>query len=516
MSDTDADIVIGSGPAGVSAAGALLARGRRVLMIDGGASPEAPLLRRRDALAARPPEAWSAAEIAAYQRPQLDAPAGRIRRFGSDFALAPAETVLGRGADEIALRSSRAVGGLSNLWGAAVLPWRQQDMRGWPVSAEDLAPHYAAVARFMPVAGRADALEALFPAFAMQGRAELAPGPQAGALLEAMNRRQAALGVLGIVAGAARVAVDAARCRACGMCLHGCPWGLIWSAAQRVRELRECAGFSHQGGRVALCFSETPAGVELRLAGGGLLRGRRLFIAAGVLETARLLLASRPERDAGLVLHDSQHALLPLLQRRGNRRRPDRGPRTTLPQLFLELDSADVSPFTVHSQIYAWNEFFAHDMVRNFGRSLAASRPLFAALARRLVVAQIFLHSEHSARIGLRLAADGRLTATVQRNPATGAVMRAAQRRIARALSLAGLSALGFARRDGAPGSSFHAGASLPMASRPRDGQSDLLGRPHGLTRVHVVDASVLPAIPATTITFPVMANAHRIASSIP
>ena len=54
------------------------------------------------------------------------------------------------------------------------------------------------------------------------------------------------------------------------------------------------------------------------------------------------------------------------------------------------------------------------------------------------------------------------------------------------------------------------------MAERPAAGQSDLLGRPQGAGRVHIVDASVLPAIPATTITFGVMANAHRIASLIP
>jgi hypothetical protein len=34
------------------------------------------------------------------------------------------------------------------------------------------------------------------------------------------------------------------------------------------------------------------------------------------------------------------------------------------------------------------------------------------------------------------------------------------------------------------------------------------------LRRVHLVDASVLPSVPATTITLGVMANAHRIAAT--
>jgi choline dehydrogenase-like flavoprotein len=61
------------------------------------------------------------------------------------------------------------------------------------------------------------------------------------------------------------------------------------------------------------------------------------------------------------------------------------------------------------------------------------------------------------------------------------------------------------------PGRGFHCGGSLPMRAQPGDFETDTLGRVRGWSRVHVVDASVLPAVPATTITFSVMANAHRI-----
>ncbi|HEY1790923.1 MAG TPA: GMC oxidoreductase, partial [Verrucomicrobiae bacterium] len=64
------------------------------------------------------------------------------------------------------------------------------------------------------------------------------------------------------------------------------------------------------------------------------------------------------------------------------------------------------------------------------------------------------------------------------------------------------------------PGRGFHCGSSLPMRAQPAsDFETDCLGRPRGWSRIHVVDASVLPSVPATTITFSVMANAHRIAS---
>jgi hypothetical protein len=61
------------------------------------------------------------------------------------------------------------------------------------------------------------------------------------------------------------------------------------------------------------------------------------------------------------------------------------------------------------------------------------------------------------------------------------------------------------------PGRSYHGGGTFPMREQPGPFESDTLGRPHGWKRVHAVDATILPGIPATTITLSVMANAHRI-----
>jgi choline dehydrogenase-like flavoprotein len=56
------------------------------------------------------------------------------------------------------------------------------------------------------------------------------------------------------------------------------------------------------------------------------------------------------------------------------------------------------------------------------------------------------------------------------------------------------------------PGGGVHSGGWLPMGS-----QSDLQGRPIGVRNIHLVDASILPNIPAGPITFTIMANAIRI-----
>lgn len=508
------DIVIGSGPSGVAAAKALLARGRLVLMLDGGKVLEPEAEARRISLANDEPDTWGQAARDAWMEPQFAAAPGQVRRYGSDFAMEAGTDTFANLPGWMGLRASRAAGGLSNLWGSAVLPYAQQDMAGWPITADDLAPHYRAVAEFLPVAGVLDELEAPLPAFPMEGRTGIEPSSQARELLARFEARRTVLSAMGVHAGHARQAVNTS-CRQCGLCLQGCPFGLIWSARDTLADLQQHAGFSYRPGAVVTRIEEGPDRITLHLGDGTTVSGTRAFLGAGVLETARILLASQPNLEE-LVLKDSQHAFLPMLHRWRNRTRPDRGRFHTLPQAFVEIDAAEVSPFLVHSQIYTWNEFFPRDLIENYARKLPGSAPFFTALARRLIVAQIFLHSDHSHRMPLRLSADGRLQARLDANPAMEGMLKAAARHMGRAMRKVGLMPLTFAARPGAPGSSFHVGASVPMSAEPKAGQSDILGRPLGWDRLHLIDASALPAIPATTITFSVMANAHRIGSLAP
>ena len=489
------DIVIGSGPAGVAVAKALLARGRAVTLVDGGKRLESHLDARRESLAALPADQWHEEALETYCAPNFSAPEGQARRFGSDFAMEPAGQTIAGDAPWLGLRASRAVGGLSNLWGTAVLPYSASDMAGWPISPFDLASHYSAVRAFMPLSAAASDGPGLRPLF---DTTDMAPD---GALAHSHQ-------------ASATCAVSGA-CKACGLCLHGCPWGFMYSSRQTLQALRDTPLFDYRPGHVVQQFAEDENGVRVTLAGHDDLRGSRLFVAAGVLETARLVLASGLAGDS-LSLHDSQHAFVPMLHRWRPSAPVDKPPLTTLPQIFAELSVPEISSHLIHAQLYTWNRFFAHDLISNYGHGLPLAASALRALARRLIVAQIFLHSDHSARIQLRLAADGRLAPQLHENPDTGKTLKAARRQLARLMRHAGLTTLGFASRPGTAGSSFHVGASLPMATTPRRGQSDTLGRPYGLNRIHLVDASVLPAIPATTITFSVMANAHRIGTLAP
>ena len=172
----------------------------------------------------------------------------------------------------------------------------------------------------------------------------------------------------------------------------------------------------------------------------------------------------------------------------------------TLAQIFMEVDAPEVSDRNVHLQWYSYNDFYQQEIERKLG------------ILSGLVPAG-FLHSDDSPSIRLTVDASGRATLDEVPNPQATRLFRAVFRKLGGLSRLLGGKPFPIAGRHGKTGNSFHSGASLPMSRRPAGLESDLAGRPAGMQRVHVIDASVLPSIASSTITLSVMANAHRIAS---
>lgn len=518
-----ADLVIGSGPAGVAAASALLNKGRQVVMIDVGQLLEPERDAIRSQLSNIDPQSWNTQAVESYCQPQQNAEPGVLMRYGSQFLSQSADSIVVNKPDWFGLRPSNAKGGLSNGWGAAVLPYRQEDLSDWPITANDLSPHYKAVLDFMPMAARTDSLQNLFPDCDVSDGRALPSGSQSSEILKRFDRKSDQLNKLGVYAGSARQAVST-DCRMCGLCLYGCPYKYIYSAAHTVERLVKQTGFEYQSGFLAEQIEHTAKGVlvHCRQVSNGEPRtfsGDRLFVASGLLPTARLMLNSFGNNDDEVVLNDSQHFFLPMLDLQSSLKDPAKSPYHTLTQFFVEILDKNVSPFTVHAQLYGYNDFYAPEMATRYGTSLPFSKPLFDLICKRLIVAQTFLHSEHSPKIALKLensASSPALSVRLIENPETNKVFKLAKNKMAQAMRKVGLIAITPAARLDPPGSSFHCGGTFPMAKKPIGLETDILGRPNGLPRIHIVDGSVLPTIPATTITFSIMANAHRIASLAP
>ena len=158
------DIVIGSGPGGVAAAYGLLEKKRRVLLLDVGHTLEADRQRTLARYQSRPPEDWDE-KLYELLRENTDPSVGRLPEklvYSSRFSFEWKDSevkVVQEGA-EIVL--SHAMGGLSNVWGANVLPFMPRDIADWPLPFSELEEGYRAVSAFMPIAAQADELTDLY------------------------------------------------------------------------------------------------------------------------------------------------------------------------------------------------------------------------------------------------------------------------------------------------------------------------------------------------------------------
>ncbi len=520
------NLVVGSGPAGVACAHALLAGGSEVCLVDAGLTLEPERAAIVERLGMEPPTAWDTQEVARIRDGMDQAQTAVVlkRAFGSDFPYRHADEEFGLTYDGVALRPSLACGGLSNVWGAAMLPYRAEDLAGWPVSVEDLAPHYRAVLGFTGLAGQQDDLAHLFPLYHPHPIA-LPMSHQSQLLWARMKKHRERLRAVGLHFGASRLAVRAAPasggpgCIRCGMCMYGCPYGFIYNSANTLADLMKNPRFRYESGIIVDRVSESASDalLEGRRLGTGepwSARSTRVFLAAGVIPTTQLLLSSRALYNRPVWIRDSQYFLFPLIAPVGV---PGihREPLHTLSQIFLEILDPKVSPHTVHLQLYSYSDLIAGGIRLALG---PLGRPwLVRQLAARTIIVQGYLHSEHSSRIRMVLekgAATDRARLTAELNPTTPTMVTRVLRKLLGAawrLGMApGFSQLQFTQ----PGRGYHNGGSLPMRVQPGELETDMLGRPHGWRRVHAVDATVLPSIPATTITLSAMANAHRIATA--
>ncbi len=505
------DIIIGSGPSGLATAHARVAQGRDVLVLDAGVEMEADARDLRNRMGSVEPAGWPGSDRDAIGAVRRSEKSDSIRPFGSDFLfrVPPGLENFADNGGVHGLKPSFARGGLSNGWGASVLPYHRQDFEGWPIGLADLAPHYQAIAPLVGMAAARDGLADFYTGVTIGEDRPLPQSAQARELLARMEAKRGRLSDMGVHFGASRQAI-APGCRACAMCLYGCPYGLIFNAGDAVEKMAAAGTLRYQGGVIVQGFAEHGGGVTLATS-TGTFEAERLFIAAGVLPTTRLVLSALGLVGHEVVIQDSQHFYLPMLHR-WSTPDPAQEPRHTLAQAFWAIDAPEVERHVVHAQLYTYNDTYAPDMAQRFGPFAGVAKPLIEALSRRLIVAQPFLHSSVSPAIGARLVGERLIYHRIE-NPRTGEAIARVRRRIAKAAWAAGLVPLTPLLRPGTLGSSFHCGGSLPMRESPIKGECDVLGRPKGLKRTHIVDASVFPTIPAPTITFSVMANAHRIAS---
>jgi choline dehydrogenase-like flavoprotein len=533
------NFIIGSGPAAVGAALAL----DHVHVVDSGGSLESAPAERAASLGRKAPSTWPKDDVEWLKstlQPNTNGVETKLS-FGSRYPYeipesGPAWDVRG------GLKPSFAFGGLSTVWGASVLPYRQEEIQKWPITLKELEPHYRAVLAETGVAGVRDDLEEIFPSY-HEAPSLLQTSPQAMAVLARWHKNRKKLAAGGFRWGRSRLLVEGKHaeasagrlsyhgsnelaaekaCVECGMCMYGCPYDLIYSSRKSIRKWHGEGKINYEAGVLVEGFKELADRVEvwgLNLSTGAEWKGEteRLFLGAGVLSSTAMVMRSLGIENRPVEILDSQYFTVPLLSFRGTA-----GVREsrlhTLAQIFLEIMPGEISKQLIHLQIYTYNDMITRVLQQKAGPLASLLDPMIRQMEGRLFFLQGYLHSDDSGRLRIKMvtAHDGQKKFLVEPrvNPKVVGMVRKVLAKLASHLGDLGFCPILPMASLGEPGRGFHSGGSMPMGGDDRRHPivTDRLGRPNGLKRVHVIDASTFPSISATTITLTAMANARRIA----
>lgn len=507
MSAFDADfIIIGSGPAGTSAAIPLVEAGRRVLMIDSAGPSTAEI----------PPSPWHRALGARLEALQPDdGLSPKLRTPAARAVLDPFRNNADLTEDNFYAIGALARGGLSRIWGGFVAEFDNDDMQGWPFKADALQASYRAVISRIGVSGSSDDDTAAF--FGRTGPLLPAPpiGPTAGLLFERYRRARPVAGFELGLARNALLTVDRGVRRACDLsqsCLWGCERGAIYDANYDVLALRANPNFELRDQATATELRPTPSGWEVEVRGCDRpLRAPRVIVAAGALGTLRLVMPMIATSETGeLPLLNSPVLATPLLlPRRLGRMAPERG--YSLAQLGYRLSCGDSAADYVTGGVYEVTALPPSSFVARLPLGRRAGTDVFRALAPALLVATSYFPGSYSAN-----------RVTWQRNgnalsiklyggvaPDLDKIASDVRRRLGRIWRRLGAFILpggSFAM----PGTDAHLGGIFAMGADKRYG-TDQFGQLHAAPGVHLVDGSVLPSVPSKFTTLTIMANADRI-----
>jgi choline dehydrogenase-like flavoprotein len=525
-------VVIGSGPAAIAAVSALVRLGRPVTVLDVGRELEKVQTNSLAELASQQKSEWSSATLQSIS-PQRSVQEGRKDlghaklSYGSAYSFggsnSPLKLLWKKGKP---FNHSLAKGGLSNVWGSSILPMRAADMQDWPISLTDLEPHYKAVAEFVPNTRSGADIDSILPSYSSKSH-RIPLSSQARFLLKDLKSNRDTLRKSGIHFGGSRLAISAEgdshrkSCNLCGRCLTGCPYRLIYSSAHSLDDLLASPLVTYLPGRfVERVESSNDTviiyGHHTTDSSSFSIIAARVFLGAGVLPTANIVLSSLPAEKRRVRMLDSQYFIYPIF-RFSSAPFTESEEKHTSAQLFMEIDDPSISPYLVHIQLYGHSDFLVNELEATFLRIPMRWKWFRKNFIGRLMVAQGFLHSSHSGSIDLELISshNGQTSLSASCNPSLLAFRKVI--RIGWKLLTSGLKIRAIPLFPGLkfpdPGASYHSGGSFPMSSPPVGSQTDILGRLKEHPRLHIIDASVLPSVPATTITFTVMANAHRIAT---
>ena len=515
-------IVIGAGPAGTSAALALVSQQVAVRVLDAGTRSIAlPPAGAHIALRFADPAQWrwqlgddfQGVAPALTTSPKLRVPG--LRPVFEGYAQANRL----RSEGDFHLAGSLAAGGMSNAWGCGVAAFSGDELG--PLDREqrrEMADAYRRIGLRMGLSGSED--DPLRDYFGIDDCAAAALPLDAVHDRLWRRRHRAGLAEAGLRLGRARVAVlsepreGRQACDLSGMCLWGCERRATWSAAFDAALLQRTPGVAFESGVLAERLQQENGVWRIDCMRAGApesYRAKRVLLAAGAIASTRLALAALPDPPAQVRLLSNPMAafllLLPALLGSG------RGKSFGLAQLSFVLDRV-VDDEAAFGNLFSTAGIPVNEFLAYVPATRRAALPLLRAILPACIVGNVFMPGSLSAHWAA-LDGDGGLSIRGGASDLLAASLDAVRQRLGRGLRALGAWMLPGSFLPARAGADMHYAGTLPIRAVPQAHQCHGNGEIAGLPGVYAVDGASLPQLPAKAHTLTIMANADRIARGL-
>jgi choline dehydrogenase-like flavoprotein len=511
-------IIVGSGPAGTSAAYPLVQAGLRVLMVDA-ASTAAPLSPPQgDYLSNRANDhqqwKWMIGDMF-HALNNMDAVSPKLKTPTHRQTFENFNKANGLETENFISVGSLATGGLSNAWGCGVARFPAEDFAELDIYV-DLEKSYEIVSRRIGISGNEpDDLSNYF-GVDKWSQPSLPIDQLHQRLLTNYNKHRASLPQLGFQMGRSRIAAlsqDMDERKACdlsGNCLWGCHNQALYSSEQEISKLKLYPGFSHVSGILVDAISKYADTWTISSSQSARrFSAKRLLLAAGTLASTKLTLKYL-QHTAPVALQASPTAafLLWLPRMLGAKRVPSLG----LGQLSFALKLA--SNVTAFGSTFSTTGLPMSEFVSRVPLSKRYSVDIMANLLSSCVVGNVFLPG-HLSKHSVSMVGNEVLHIKGAEHPDTHMLMKQTETLLRKAYWKMGAILMPMSFTVGKPGADIHYAATLPMRSTPEPVTTNRLGEVSGLKGLHIVDGACLPKLTEKSHTLTIMANADRISRAL-
>ena len=403
-------------------------------------------------------------------------------------------------------------GGWAEMWGATISPFKEEDIRNWPIDIDSLLPHQARIKSELTFAKTSD--------WAMEeknAKSRIKSGLQDFVNSIEISKNPSNFEYTNSVLAINDFAESPEKgCIQCERCLSGCEYDQIWIPSIGWKKIFTDSRFTYKKNYWIETIIESFDGVKLcakTKKGDSVEIGsyEYVFVGLGSIQTGALLLRSKLTKN--VVLKENRIYTIPFVISRF-KRTGSAQKRVSLSDVFMRIKSlSTVIDLDFFAQLYGHNSQIQERIVQSSKVLQKFPRILVGVVLKRMGIAMFFLDEKISNEISLTLN-EGRVE--TKEIIYTDFPIKKIRMMIKAALKTAKLFPFFFLAHLGKTGESYHLGSSFPMTSNPiSSNHSDMYGRPNGMKRVSVVDSSIFTTLPATPLTFNMMANAHRISTYI-